>query len=314
MRLWLLLLWLAAASTQAPAQLNHPPGEFINAPGGKIWRETEGQGPPLVLVAGGPGLAHAYLHPWFSPLSDTNQLVYFDAIGTGRSSRHALPYTLSEAIDDVEAVRRSLGAPTINLLGHSYGGYVALGYAQKYPKRVGRLIISNIVAGGDEQQLIQDNLNETFRRQSPEAWKKLIALRAAGTKSSAPAHQEAYQPPARMLNFYNPDNAARMPRGEANFYNPELWYSMAGEDADFMVAGELRGFDVRSTAKSLTMPMLVLAGRYDRLVYPELVERWRSYAPQARVRFLEKSGHFPFLEQPAETVAIIRCFLTGTTP
>ena len=200
------------------------------------------------------------------------------------------------------------------MLGHSYGGYVALGYAAKYPKRVGKLIISNIVASGDEQQLVQDVLNETFRRQSPEAWSKLIALRTAGTKSSASAHQEAYQPPARMLNFYNPENAARMPRGEANFYNPQLWYSMAGEDADFLVAGELRRFDARRTAKSLPMPVLVLAGRYDRLVYPELMERWRSYAPHARVRFLEKSGHFPFLEQPAETIAVIRGFLTETSP
>lgn len=311
MRIW--LIWLCAVATSAPvcAQLSHSPGVFIHAPGGKIWRETEGRGPPLVLIAGGPGLSHAYLHNWFSPLADRNRLVYFDAIGTGRSSRHAFPYTFAEAIEGIEALRRSLGIHTVNLLGHSYGGTVALGSAKKYPNRVGKLIIANMVASGAEQQLIQDGLNETFRRHSPEAWAKLSALRAAGAKSSSPAHQEAYQPPARMLNFYNPDNAARMPRGEPNFYNSELWYSMAGEDADFIMSGELRDFDARRVVRSLRMPILVLAGRYDRLVYPELMSRWRSYAPKANVYFLEKSGHFPFLEQPVETAALISTFLAA---
>lgn len=309
MRFWLVWLLALAASAPAPAQLSHARGEFIEAPGGKIWREIEGRGRPLVLIAGGPGLSHAYLHTWFSPLADHHRLVYFDAIGTGRSGRHALPYTFAEAVEGIEALRRSLGTRTVDLLGHSYGGTVALGYAKKYPTGVGKLIIANMVASGEEQQLIQDALNETFRRHSPEAWAKLAALRAAGLKSTAPAHQEAYQPPARMLNFYNPENASRMPRGEPNFYNPELWYSMAGEDADFVMAGELRDFDARLAARSLPMPVLVLAGRYDRLVYPELMSRWRSYAPQAKVHYLEKSGHFPFIEQTEETLALVRGFL-----
>lgn len=314
MRLALAASIAAFLSCGAVAEVRHPPGALIAAHGGEIWREVEGSGAPLVLIAGGPGLSHSYLHPWFSPLAGGNRLVYFDAIGTGRSTHHKTPYTLAEAIEDVDAIRRSLGVPKLSLLGHSYGGYVALGYASRYPGRVDHLIISNIVASGDEQQLVQDNLNATYKRQSPESWMKLMQVRAKGLTSSMPQHQNLYDPPAPMLNFYNPEKAARMPRGEPNFYNPDLWYSMAGRDADFNVAGELRAFDTRGTAKSLPMPMLVLAGRFDRLVYPELIERWRTYAPRAQIHFLEKSGHFPFLEQQTETLEVIRAFLSKPAP
>lgn len=55
----------------------------------KIWVESEGQGTPMILIAGGPGLAHDYFHLYFSELSGKYRLTYFDAFGRGRSDRAA---------------------------------------------------------------------------------------------------------------------------------------------------------------------------------------------------------------------------------
>jgi proline iminopeptidase len=305
-------LWLVTVPAHAQDVPGHPPGDFARSGQTSLWFETEGSGEPLLLIGGGPGLSHAYFHPWFSPLNDQFRVVYFDAYGTGRSSKAAehSGYSLAQAVEHIEVLRKALKVDRLNVLGHSYGGYVALGYATKYPSHVKALAISGIVASGAEQQLIQDNLNAAFRRHAPEAWAGLQALRAKGLVSSSSAHAELYEPPSQGMNFYNPENAGRLRHDGPNFYNPDLWYGMAGTDADFTVAGELRQTDFRQSARRLPMPFLVIGGRYDRLVYPALIERWRTYAPKAQVVILERSGHFPFLEEQDGTLAILRAFFS----
>src|SRR4051794_38907193 len=62
----------------------HGNGDYVASPDGRIYYEREGEGPPIVLVAGGPGGSHASFHPWFSRLADAHTVIYFDNIGRGR--------------------------------------------------------------------------------------------------------------------------------------------------------------------------------------------------------------------------------------
>jgi proline iminopeptidase len=263
-------------------------------------------------VAGGPGLSHAYFHPFFSILKDSFQLIYFDAFGCGKSGRDdsTKAYSMAGDVEIIEGLRKTLKLDKIILLGHSYGGFVAQLYALKYGSAVKHLILCNTIASGKDMQLALNNLNFEFRQQFPERWEEVMKLRKKGFLSSSPDHQQAFNIPGTLHNFYNPDNRLKMPVAEPDLYNPDLWYAIAGKDADFVVTNELRRFDVKEKLKSQAMPVLFLAGRFDRNVSPSLTTQYKRLMPKAEFIMLEQSGHFPFLEEPEKTMSIIRRFLS----
>jgi proline iminopeptidase len=295
----------------AAGHLQHPQGDFIQVNGKNIWYESEGTGEALILIAGGPGFSHAYFHPYFSALAASHRVIYFDAYGCGKSERAKSKgaYSFARAVEDLEGLRRTLKLGEVNVLGHSYGGFVAQSYALKYPGSVKRLVLANTVASGQELQLAQTRYNEELRYQLPELWAKVRQLRAREVLSSATEFQAVYGVPPVYHYFYNPENARQLPTTEPDLYNPDLWYAMAGNDADFILAGELARYDVRPQLRRLRMPVLILAGRFDRAVFPELSIRYQKYLPQAEFAMLEKSGHFPFIEETEKSLTVLRTFL-----
>lgn len=291
--------------------ITHLPGDSLVLNGKTIWYETEGRGEPLVLVAGGPGLSHAYFHPYFSSLTDSFRIIYFDAFGSGKSGRDdkTKKYSMAQDVEDIEALRKTLNLGRINLFGHSYGGFVAQLYALKFPASLNKLILSNTLSGGTDMQSYINSLNIEISNQYPERWEKIKKLRAKGYLSSSPEHQAAFDVPGTLYNFYNPENAKKMPRTEPNLYNPDLWYAIAGKDADFVISGELKNFNVKAKLKTLSMPVLVISGRFDRNTRPIYMVQYKHLIPHAEFVMMEKSGHFPFLEQTSETMDIIHNFL-----
>lgn len=116
---------------------------FIAVPDGKIYYEQEGQGLPLVLINGGPGGTHHFFHPYFSQLKDHAQIIYYDQRGTGKSSAGdtGKTYTIKQAVEDLESLRKALKLEKWVVLGSSYGGLLAQYYALTYPDRVAGLIL-----------------------------------------------------------------------------------------------------------------------------------------------------------------------------
>src|SRR5215213_7024615 len=101
-----------------------------------------GEGTPCLMMHGGLGFDHTSLHPWFDPLSDVMRLVYYDHRANGRSGRPPLKtLTFEWLCADADALREHLGFEEVTVLGHSYGGFIALEYALRYPERLGRLIL-----------------------------------------------------------------------------------------------------------------------------------------------------------------------------
>jgi proline iminopeptidase len=88
-----------------------------------------------------------------------------------------------------------------------------------------------------------------------------------------------------------------------------VYYTIAGSDADFLIGGDIAPLDFRADLQKLKMPMLILAGRFDRISMPRYALAYKKYAPQARFVMMEGSGHFPFVEEPDKTFALLRAFL-----
>jgi len=287
----------------------HPPGSFVAVAGARLWVESEGQGAgsPLVLIAGGPGLAHDYFHPFFSSLAATTRLVYYDAAGRGRSDKLAT-YSFSRDVEDLEALRQALGLHAMSLFGHSYGGMVAVAYALRHPAAVERLIVADTHWSGASWQASNDACNARIRQELPEEWTLLVRLRAQGLKSNALG--DAYRTPP---GFYFYQRAHPPMPGTALAVNPAVYYAIAGDDADFELGGELARLDLRTRMKELKMPLMILAGRHDQVVPVERALAAKALAPRAELLVLEQSGHFPFVEETDTTMAAIRRFLaTGS--
>jgi proline iminopeptidase len=287
-------------------------GKYYTINGAKIWVVTFGKGDPLFLIPGGPGGSHFGLRS-FDPLSATNTLVYFDGFGRGKSdvAKDVKEYSLQRDIDDLEALRKAMGYSTINILGHSYGGLVAQGYAIQHPQNTKHLIIANSFHSYLMWQENDDNSNREIKTNYPEVWDELMKVRDKGAISSDSIHQAIYgKVPYGFLYAYNPE--LFVSRGKKTYPNPsntKLYYQMVGKDGDFIVGSDIGNFDFRKQLKDLKMPILIIAGRYDRVAVPYMMVKYKDYCPQAKFVMFEKSGHNPQIEQPEENFALIRDFL-----
>ena len=285
----------------------HPPGKYLEINGTKLWVEVEGSGETLLLIPGGPGDAH-YFHPYFSTLSNTCKVICFDAFGRGKSDRAKNPkeYSFDRDVEDIEGLRKALGIETMNLLGHSYGGMVAQAYALKYPGRVKRLILANTLFSAEMWQANNDNCNYEIRNQYPEIWDSLMIIRSQGYHSKDKIHYTLYgEVPAGIFYYYNASKADSVIHNN----NPEVYYGIAGDDCDFLIGGDITNIDFRTELKNLNMPMLILAGRFDRVALPRFSIQFKQYAPKAEFVWFEKSGHLPFIEEPDKFFKVLGDFL-----
>lgn len=118
---------------------------YVNSGDAKLYCRVAGKGKPLIVIHGGPGLTQDYLLPGMYELAKNNLAIFYDQSGCGRSSGEINKdkITIKVAVEDIEAIRRSFGFEKISLLGHSWGGFIAMNYAIVHPEHVDKLIISN---------------------------------------------------------------------------------------------------------------------------------------------------------------------------
>src|ERR1700722_14217741 len=124
---WLVSLSMLVLASVAPALAAPENGKTFEAPGATIYYEVFGtaSGLPLIVVNGGPGFDHTYLHTstaW-NALQGHRQIIFYDQRGTGRSlgDHKGQTFTLKDQIADLEALRAHLGFERIDLMGHSWG-------------------------------------------------------------------------------------------------------------------------------------------------------------------------------------------------
>jgi proline iminopeptidase len=304
---------VVSAQRTAAQQPSHPPGRFLNILGAKIWVEEEGAGDPLLLIAGAGG-SHDYFHPYFSQLAAAHRVIYYDAFGRGNSDKGKSPadYSLAHDVEEVEALRQSLHIDKISIYGHSYGGFVAQGYAAKYSAHLSHLILSDIFINGADFQESDDHINTEIRQYLPELWEKVAALRAKGLLASSQELQQAYLGQiGKMLEIfyvYNPERIKDLPWNDHNF-NPDVYYGTIGMDADFRIASPLAESDYSAALNSMKAPLLVMVGRKDGVVLPRLAKHFVSAVPKTQFLVFEKSGHYPFLEETKDCMSAIDRFL-----
>jgi proline iminopeptidase len=287
-------------------------GRLVEANNRTFWVEEEGSGEPLILLAGGPAASHLIFQPYFSAFADKFRVIYYDYFGRGRSGRPSSyeEITFAGDVEDLEALRQALGLERISLYGFSYGGLVAQGYALKYGAHLSALILANTLHSPEMWQKNHENINREISNQYPETWDKIVALRQQGFRSSDPEMRQLFAsvPANALLRFHNPANAAELLNGKWA-PNLDLYFEFVGHDVDFFIGNALGALpDFRPRLKELKMPVLILAGRYDRALYPRYQLEFKQYCPQANFMFFEHSGSFIHIEETAELLATLNRF------
>jgi proline iminopeptidase len=258
-----------------------------------------GDGTPLVLVNGGPGLDHVYLRaPAFERLGRDRPVVYYDQRGTGRSSalEPGQPCGLAEQIADLEALRAHLGIERFDLLGHSWGGYLAMAYAARHPERVAHLVVVTSAPPRipDLEPLLDRFFPETVERQRALAFES-----ALGDTDAVTADLTAHM----SMLFLDPGHRDRLlarMRAEPFDYAPEV---------NAALWADLQRFDLTPELRALALPALVVHGRWDVNVPPSVGWAIHRAIPGSELAIFERSGHFPQLEEEDAFVARVAEFL-----
>jgi proline iminopeptidase len=265
-----------------------------------LYVEVMGHGDPLLLMHGGPGLDHVSLTP-FRKLADRHTVVLYDHRCNGRSTGVPVTsMTWENLTADADALRKELGLERWSVLGHSFGGHVALEYALRYPERVSHLVLLD-TAG--EARWSQENAADVLagRGFSP----RTVAV-ARRFYSGRIAPKDFVRASIRLLPAY--DHRFSLVRLAREMLGGGWRASMRPEALIF--GGQMmRCWSVMDRLGEIRAPTLVIAGHDDFLFPPESQALLAAGIPNARLRIIERAGHNPQSERPTETLAAVADFL-----
>ena len=248
----------------------------------ELFHVEVGTGIPCLVMHGGLGLDHTHLHPWLDSLADLLKLVYYDHRGHGRSGRPPIEtLTHEQFCRDANALRQHLGFNQTAVIGHSYGGFIALEYAVRYPEKLRYLILIDTAPAYKHGAEIRENLN---RRQPTQAMQE--ALRAHPSSDS-----QLKRSFFTVLPLYFHRFDARLAH---RLFGRTIWSASAAACNQRL----LRSFDVRSQIGQITAPTLVVVGRDDFICPPSQARVLHKSIPNSELMVLQKSGHFPYVEEP----------------
>lgn len=264
-----------------------------------LYVEVVGHGDSLLLMHGGPGLDHVSLTP-FRELADRHTVVLYDHRCNGKSTGPVTSMTWENLAADADALREELGFERWAVLGHSFGGQVALEYTLRYPERVSHLVLLD--TAGDarwSQEKAADVL--AGRGFSPAT----VAV-ARRYYSGRIAPKDFVRASIRMLPAY--DHRFSLLRLARDMLEGGWRAEMRPEALEF--GGQMmRGWSVMDRLGEIGVPTLVIAGHDDFLFPPESQALLAAGIPNARLRIIERAGHNPQSERSAETLAAVADFL-----
>jgi len=265
--------------------------------------EVVGRGDPLLLMHGGPGADLWTLHR-FRSLADRFRLVFYDHRCNGRSEAAELEsFTWDNLVADADALRESLGIQRWAVLGHSFGGHVALEYALRHPERIARLILMD--TGPDARWAREEAPRRLEARGIAPA--KVNLVRRWFTGAIEP--REMLPILLRIGDLY--DSRPSVLRTFRTLLSGGWRSRMRGDTFVHASRQLVPGWSVVDRLGEIAIPTLVIAGNDDFIFPPECQAELVSAIPDARLLLVANAGHSPHDERPAETLAAIAGFLAA---
>ena len=299
----------------------------VTVNGVRLWykvagREQPGQAPVLFLH-GGPGYnSYSFEKTIGAQLEAHMEIIYLDERGSGRSERPAdHDYKMTTLVADVEDLREKLGLPQLSLMGHSFGGTIALEYAARYPENVQKLVILDAASDMPKTfSLWKIQIESRY----PDAWKQALngpsgqQLKLAEAKGDTCAEAKAE---------FNVEMAALQKVNGQDFHNWQQFHDQRYQQQQSALdnasglrnTGEFGGTYFgpngefpcyRFTAfQRLKMPVLVVVGKYDGAIGKEQMKNLATHLQNAQFDEFDRSAHFAYAEQSNKFVDDVTAFL-----
>lgn len=250
--------------------------------GTELYYQVRGDGPPLLTLHGGLGMDHIYMKASAGPVGTAHERHLLRPSGNGRSDhREAASLTMEQLADDAAALLEHLGHDSAIIFGHSYGGFIAQELVLRHPSRVRGLVLVDTTPG---QLGATESPDE---EQGPPIPDELVEA-----MSAVPTTDE--QMATAMLTIL----PLYMHTKRADEVLPLV------EGTVWSAAAQVRGFEILGSWSSvdrlatIAAPTLLLWGRHDAICSVPQARRIASRIPGAELRVFERSGHFPWVEEP----------------
>lgn len=275
-------------------------GDFVEWQDHRTWYRIVGDlggKTPVILAHGGPGATHDYIEP-IAELSKTGRAcILYDQLGNGRSShlREASSsfWTVDLFKNELKYLTDALGiAESYHLLGHSWGGMLAMEHALDRPAGLKSIVVADSPASVSAWV---EEANRLRAELPPEVQATLLKHEDEGTTDD-PAYEEA------TMAFYD-RHLCRIPWPEclqrtfaAIEEDPTVYQTMNGP-SEFHVIGTLKDWDITNRLHEIRIPTLLVSGRYDE-ASPTVVEEIHKGIAGSEWVLIEDASHCAHLEQP----------------
>lgn len=295
-------------------------GALMPIRGTEIYIETAGPttAPAVLYLHGGPG-AGSYDFSVFqgARLAQTGiRVICMDQRGVLRSAALGEddPCTMHDLIEDTEAVRETLGIRTWSIIGHSFGGYLALSYALAYPNSIDRVIFEN-------PTIDIDSSARDLLRGAADIYTRLgDAANAQACRDAAAAPTETRATWERFGELVNnmPERDSLYVHGPNKDFFSELVQSSGIAEENWSRGGthQQKLYEegalfqsLKPRLSELTKPTLLIHGAYDRVTAPDQVEAIGT-GPNRTVQTFEESAHFAHYEEQERYARAVAAFVT----
>jgi proline iminopeptidase len=281
----------------------------VNLNGVDLHYRVCGDGPLLFVISPGWGIGSGYLQRGLGFLQERFRLVFVDTRGSGLSGRPADRTKMSsnDMADDLEALREHLGLSTLQLLGHSNSGSIALFYAARYLDRVGKLILVDsqmlgFSAGAYTQAFLEARAEDPRFKAAVQA--AIGQFSGKGKPLMSDADLSGFVAATLPLFFKNPEENLALAEDQL-LVEPISLYAFEAQNAADKAAQD----DQTTLLEKVRASALVMVGRHDWICPVPVAERLHAGIGNARLVMFEDSGHFPWIEEPEKFAAELIRFL-----
>ena len=276
--------------------------QYISISDTRLFVVERGQGTPLIVLHGGPGLDHHEFADYLDPLCDEFRLILVDMRAQGQSEPcPENSWTLEQMAKDVVSLGEAMNLEKYAVLGHSYGAFVALQNAVDFPGAAAKTIVSGGVPSARFLEVVEKNLAEfepeSLRKQVADSWAREAEAQTEEDFESL-MHD---QMPFHFGNPLDPRIAEYEERTADTIYSPAVLQHFS--------KAEYGGIELENRLKDVTQPVLVCTGRYDRACTVEAAEAMADGLPNAELVIFEDSGHMTFVEENKLYLKVVREFL-----
>lgn len=292
-----------------PASFAPPDLErMVPVEGGRVYVRVNGRlaaaKPPIVMAHGGPGGSHAHFLTAL-PLADERAVILYDQLDCGQSDHPGDPknWRVDRFVDELDHIRESLGIRQWHVLGHSWGGTIALEYgARRTPALRGLALASPLVSTRSwiaDANILRGQLPADVRAKIDSCDAAPGPKCDAGVSAFYAAYNGRERPSAATFAYE---------RAHPNGFNPTLYNAMWGP-SEFACTGTLKDYDGEPLLAKLDgRRTLFVGGQYDE-ARPATLAGFAARVPGAELATIPGSAHGLFSDRPAETIATLRAWL-----